>query len=143
MKSVYIIGSLANPEIVPLANRLRAQGLDVFDDWISGGSECDRRWEEYEKARGRSFIEALQGYHAKHVFEFDKFHLDRCDAAVMVMPCGKSGWAEMAYTRGRGKPAYILATEDISHFDVMIQFCTKIFTNEADLVSVLKEEHVL
>jgi hypothetical protein len=60
----------------------------------------------------------------------------------MVMPCGKSGWSEMAYTIGRGKPAYVLAIDGIERFDVMIQFCTKIFTNEADLVAVLKEEHV-
>jgi hypothetical protein len=47
----------------------------------------------------------------------------------------------MAYTIGRGKPAYVLAIDGIERFDVMIQFCTKIFTNEADLVAVLKEEH--
>ena len=27
MKSIYVAGSLANPEIMPLANRLRAGGL--------------------------------------------------------------------------------------------------------------------
>jgi len=140
MKSIYVIGSLANPEIIPFANRLRKAGIDAFDEWICGGPTMDRCWEEYEKARGRTFIESLEGYHAKHVFEFDKFHLDRCDAAVMVLPCGKSGWAEMAYTRGRGKPAYILATEDISRFDVMIQFCTKVFTSEKALLAVLKED---
>ena len=141
-KSVYVIGSLANPEIIPFANRLRKAGLDAFDEWLCGGPEMDLNWQKYEKARGRTFIEALQGHHAKHVFEFDRFHLDRCDVAVMVMPCGKSGWSEMAYTIGRGKPAYVLATDGIERFDVMIQFCTKIFTNEADLVAVLKEEHV-
>ena len=55
------------------------------------------------------------------------------------MPCGKSGWAEMAYTRGRGKPAYVLATESIERFDVMIQFASGIFTTEAALVEKLKE----
>jgi len=138
MKSVYIVGSLANPEIIPLANRLRAKGFDAFDEWICGGSEMDLNWQKYEKARGRTFVEALQSYHAKHVFAFDKFHLDRCDAVVMVMPCGKSGWAEMAYTIGKGKPAYILATADIERFDVMIQFCTGIFTTEEALVEALK-----
>ena len=137
MKSVYIIGSLANPEIVPLANRLRAQGFDAFDEWICGGSEVDLNWQKYEKARGRTFTQALGGYHAKHVFEFDKFHLDRCDAVVMVMPCGKSGFAEMAYTVGRGKPAYILATDSIERFDFMIQFCTALFTSEAALMHEL------
>src|ERR1035441_6810399 len=100
----------------------------------------DVNWQKYEKARGRTFVEALQGHHAKHVFAFDKFHLDRCDAAVMVMPCGKSGWAEMAYTVGRGKPAYILAADNIERFDVIIQLCTGIFSREEDLLAVLKEQ---
>lgn len=138
MKSIYVAGSLANPEIMPLANRLRAEGFDAFDEWLCGGPQMDRCWEAYEKARGRTFLEALQSYHAKHAFAFDKFHLDRCEALVMVMPCGKSGWAEMAYTIGRGKPAYVLATDGIERFDVMIQFCTAIFTSVEDLLAALK-----
>ena len=141
MKSVYVIGSLANPEIIPFANRLRKAGFDAFDEWLCGGPEMDLNWQRYEKDRGRTFIEALQGHHAKHVFAFDKLHLDRCDIAVMVMPCGKSGWAEMAYTIGRGKPAYVLATDGIERFDVMIQFCTAIFTDEEALLAVLKNDY--
>ena len=63
MKSIYVIGSLANPEIIPFANRLRKAGIDAFDEWICGGPTMDRCWEEYEKARGRTFIESLEGYH--------------------------------------------------------------------------------
>ena len=38
MKSIYIIGSLRNPEIPLLGNDLRKLGLDVFDDWFSSSN---------------------------------------------------------------------------------------------------------
>lgn len=137
MKSVYLIGSLRNPKITELGNRLRKLGLDVFDDWSSPGPEADSFWQEYENARGRTYAEALQGYHAQHVYAIDKLHLDRCDVAVMVLPAGKSAHLELGYTIGKGKPGYIFMEGEPDRFDIMYLFATKIFTNEEDLVKTL------
>ena len=110
---IYLIGSLRNPQVPAIAEALRATGvLEVFDDWFSAGPEADDIWQEYEVQRGRSYIEALQGLHAGHVFDFDKRHLDRCDGVVMVLPCGKSGHMEFGYVRGQGKWGLILLPED-------------------------------
>ena len=139
-RSVYLIGSLRNPNIIPMANRLRAQGFDIFEDWSSPGPETDSFWKEYEKARGRSYIEALQGHHAQHVFAFDKKHLDRCDAAVLVLPAGRSGHLELGYCVGKGKPGYILLdSEDTERFDIMYLFASGIFTSEEDLIAELRK----
>lgn len=137
MKTIYLIGSLRNPKIPHFANRLRKLGFEVFDDWYSPGPNADDFWRAHEKVRGRTFKEALSGYAAKHVFEFDKFHLDRCDIAVMLMPAGKSGHLELGYAIGQGKPGYILFDKEPERWDVMLQFASEIFLSESDLFKVL------
>ena len=135
---IYVIGSMRNKQIPVVANRLRAEGFDAFDEWFAPGEQADEKWKEYEQLRGREFIEALQGYHAKHVFEFDKFHLDTCDVAVLVLPAGRSGHIELGYVRGCKKPCYILLEEQTDRFDVMYGFATKVFATTEDLIAELR-----
>lgn len=112
VNSVYIIGSLRNPQVPEIGKKLRAVGLDVFDDWYGAGPEADDKWKEYEQLRGRSYQEALQGFAAKQVFEFDKKHLDRCEVCVLVYPAGRSGHLEFGYSMGKGKKGFILIAEE-------------------------------
>lgn len=107
---------------------MRDLGFEVFDDWVAAGHEADLKWQEYEIARGHTFEQALQGYAAKHVFEYDKFHLDRADIGVLLMPAGKSGHLELGYLRGREKPCFILFDEVPTRYDVMIQFAKACFS---------------
>lgn len=134
---VYLIGSLRNPNINKLAAAIRELGYEVFDDWTAAGPTADDSWRDYEKQRGRNYVEALQGYAAKHVFALDKQHLDRCDIAVMLMPAGKSGHIELGYTLGRGKKGYVLFDQEPERFDVMYQFATGIFLDEKSLLDAL------
>lgn len=131
VRSVYLIGSLRNPNIPAVAAVLRGAGFDVFDDWFAAGPGADDAWRDYEKQRGRTYREALNGHAAQHVFRFDKEHLDRCDAALLVLPAGKSGFAELAYTAGRGKPAYVLIDDgcEPERWDVMAAFATDVFAS--------------
>jgi len=125
---VYVIGSLRNPRIPEVAKQLREHGLEVFDDWYAAGPEADDAWRQYEKDRGHTYAQALQGHAARHVFEFDKKHLDSCDAAIMVGPAGRSAHLELGYILGQGKPGFILldqTTED-ARWDVMYQFATRV-----------------
>jgi nucleoside 2-deoxyribosyltransferase len=143
IKSIYIIGSLRNPEVVKLGNALRKLGLDAFEDWAAPGKNTDDCWKAYEKKRGRTYGQALKGYAATHVFEFDKHHLDRTDAAVLLMPAGRSGHLELGYTIGRGKPGFILfPKEPTSRWDVMLQFATQIFFSQNDFLNTLAEKYV-
>ncbi len=138
VKSVYIIGSLRNSEIVPFANELEAQGFEAFAEWKSPGPDADDFLRDYSKARGRNYKQTLQSYAARHIFEFDKFHLDRCDAAVMLMPAGKSGHLELGYVRGQGKPGFILFDKEPERVDVMYGFASDLFFNKEELFQVLK-----
>jgi len=137
---VYVIGSMRNHRIPEVAERLAAiTGYELFADWYSPGPDADDRWKEYELARGRSRIESLRGYHARHVFAFDKHHLDRSSACVLVLPAGKSGHLELGYMIGRGKPGYILLDEEDSRYDVMYQFATGVFEDIEELAAELRE----
>jgi len=137
---VYLIGSLRNPDIPKLAHHLRDKldfETEVFDDWYAAGPEADDKWMEYEKARCNTFAQALDGYAATHVYEFDKTHLDSCDVAIMVMPAGKSAHLELGYCAGRGKRTIILMNGEPERFDVMYKFADHVVTSWADLLNVL------
>jgi nucleoside 2-deoxyribosyltransferase len=142
MKSVYLIGSLRNPEVPKLAAELRAIGLEVFDDWFSAGFEADDWWQKYETARGHDFAEALAGYAAQHVYQFDLFHLKRCDAAILLLPAGKSGHLELGFMVGSGKPGYILMDKKPDRFDVMYNFATGVYFSRKELLDKLRPDVV-
>jgi hypothetical protein len=134
---IYLIGSLRNPEVPKIGGRLRSSGFEVFDDWYSAGSLADDAWRDYEKARGHSYSEALNGLAANHVFSFDKFHLDRSDAGILVLPAGKSGAIELGYIIGSGRPGYILL-DDPERWDVMFKFAKVVSDNLDDILGDLK-----
>jgi len=137
IKSIYLFGSLRNPGVPLLAALLREEGYDVFDDWYAAGPRADDHWMEYEKARGHTFAQALDGFAAHHVFNYDRSHLDRCDAGAMLMPCGKSGHLEFGYMVGQGKPAWILLDKEPERFDVMYRFASGVFTASDDLIRAI------
>lgn len=140
-KRVYLIGSLRNEAIPKLGVTLRNHGFEVFDDWFAAGPEADDYWQKYERQRGRTYNEALRGAAANHVFRFDKSHLDRCDAAVLVLPAGKSGHLELGYAAGLGKETRILLdpTQPADRWDVMYRFANSVESSVPDLIRVLKE----
>lgn len=134
---VYLIGSLRNEAVPFVAAMLRRNGLDVFDDWYAAGPRADDHWQEYEQGRGHSFVQALDGHAAWHVFRYDQEHLDEADAGVLVMPAGKSGHLELGYLVGQGKPAFILLDEEPERYDVMYRFATGVTADPAQLTSWL------
>ncbi len=136
-KTVYLIGSLRNPEVPKIAKRIRELGFDVFDDWYAAGPEADDKWRDYEKARGRTYKEALKGFAANHVYKFDLKHLNKCDIAVLYLPAGKSGHLELGYIIGKGKKGYILV-DNPERWDVMYKFASGVFHNFEELEKELK-----
>ena len=142
MSKIYTIGSLRNEKVPFIANELRNAGHEVFDDWYSAGPEADDYWQAYEAARGHNYKQALDGYAAKDVYNFDKHHLDRNDVVVLVLPAGKSGHLEFGYSIGKGKKGYILFDDDVQscRWDVMYQFADGVFFKLDELVKQLQKD---
>ena len=138
-KQIYIIGRLRNEKIPHIAQQLRDLGVDVFDDWFSPGPEADEFWRKYEQVRGSTYKQALSNWAGKHVFEFDKFHIDRSQIGVLIMPAGKSGHLELGYMIGQGKPGFIFFEEEPERWDVMHQFATEICVTMDELKKELKK----
>ncbi|MEK7192161.1 MAG: hypothetical protein AAB646_01435 [Patescibacteria group bacterium] len=128
---------MRNPEVPKIAKRIRELGFDVFDDWYAAGPEADDKWRDYEKARGRTYKEALKGFAANHVYKFDLKHLNKCDIAVLYLPAGKSGHLELGYIIGKGKKGYILV-DNPERWDVMYKFASGVFHNFEELEKELK-----
>ena len=125
-KVIYLIGSLRNETIPHIANKIRKLGFEVFDDWFSPGPEADDFWRNYEKVRGSTYKQALKNWAGKHIYEFDKFHIDRSDIGIMIMPAGKSGHLELGYMIGQGKKCFILFDQEPERWDVMYQFADEV-----------------
>ena len=142
---IYVIGSLKNTNVEVVANRLRKDmgpDVEIFDSWKSCGPDADDYWRDYEKAKGLTYKEALNSWAARHIFEFDDFHLQRATDVVAIMPFGKSGNLELGVSLGRGKRGYILFNETPERYDVMLGFCTDVFFNYEDLVVELKNPSI-
>lgn len=139
IKSLYVIGSLRNKNIPTIEKQLRAElGIEIFTDWFCAGRKADDSWMEHEKHRGKSYREALDSYAAKHVFSFDKTHLDRVDGAVLVAPAGRSAHLELGYVIGTGKPGFILLPSEPKRWDVMYQFANKICLTVEELITEIR-----
>lgn len=139
MKSIYIIGSLRNPNVPHLASFLRDHGFPTFDDWHASGPTADECLWAYEKLRGRPYDAALKGYAAQNQFHFDKRHIEEADIGVLMMPAGKSGHLELGVMIGMGKPVFILMDKEPERLDLMHNYATGVVFDKHDLVRRLKE----
>jgi hypothetical protein len=136
---IYLIGSLRNPEIPALGSYLRERGLEIFDDWYAAGPEADDYWQKYEQDKGESFGDALEGYAAQNVFEFDKRHLDAAYVGILVMPAGKSAHLELGYLAGRGTKTIVYFDKEPERWDLMYCLADYVVFNREGLSSVLDD----
>jgi hypothetical protein len=141
IKSFYVIGSLANENIARFSNDLEAQGYEAFSDWKSPGPQADSFLLEYSKIRGRNYKQILKSYAAQNSFLFDKFHLDRTDAAVLLMSAGRSAHLELGYTIGKGKPGFIVFDKEPERVDIMYNFATEVFFSQQEFFEYLKSNN--
>lgn len=136
--NIYLIGSLRNKEVQTIAAKLREDPkYTVWDDWQAAGPEADDWWQTYEKARGRTYPEALAGNAAQNTYHFDKAYIDLADIGILVMPAGRSGHLELGYMQGQGKPTFVLLDQEPERFDVMYQFATAVCYSMEDLLAYL------
>ena len=140
MKKVYLIGSLRCHAIRSLADDIRQLGFEVFDDWHAAGDKADDHWMEYERERGRTYQEALEGHAAQHTFNYDLQHLEDSDIGILVAPAGKSAHLELGYMLGLGRQGYIYMPEEPERWDVMVLFADKVCFSWEELVEELKND---
>jgi hypothetical protein len=135
---IYLVGSLREPKVIALGNALRDEGFLIFEDWISAGPDADDCLRDYYRARRFNYKQILSSPAAKHIFAFDKYHLDQSEAAILIAPAGKSCHLEIGYMAGQGKKTFYYLEEEPERVDIMTQFCTAVCLGYNDLVETLR-----
>ena len=139
---MYLIGSLRNPEIPVIGEYLRVgTGFEIFDQWWTASEDADDWLRDYFRFRKLGYKDAIHSYAAKHIFDFDQYHLNRADIGVLVMPGGKSAHLELGYLVGQGKPCYILFDREPERVDIMHNFANNVFFSKEELLNELKLKH--
>jgi hypothetical protein len=138
---IYIIGSLSNPVVETVADRLREEGFDVFDQWRAAQGDY---WADYAKRRGMTFREAIAMDFTETAFQFDMRYLRKASSCVLVMPAGRSAGIELGWMLGQGKKGYILYDGEPERPDLMAKMATGIYFSVEELINELKSsEHQL
>lgn len=132
---IYVIGSLSNPRVEEVADALRAAGIDAFDQWRAAQGDY---WADYAKRKGLSFREAIKLDFVETAFQFDLKYLKLAEAAVMVMPAGRSGGIELGWMLGQGKRGYILYDGEPERPDLMAKLATAVCFSIEELIQELK-----
>jgi len=125
------MGSMRSEHPLNIARLLVERGYEAYVDWHATGPESDDNWKAHALALGQDFNEALRQPHARQVYALDKAWLDWSDIGVIVMPCGKSAWAEMGFLRGQHKLVYALTEPNPERWDIMLQFAND-WTSDID-----------
>jgi hypothetical protein len=109
---IYVATSWRNEEQPAVVAALRADGHEVYDfrhpaEGDDGFSwrEIDPDWQRWDPA---TYREALETPPARRGFNFDMDALRRCDACVLVQPCGRSAHLELGWAAGAGKRTAVL-----------------------------------
>ena|SRR3990167_2325090 len=133
---VYVIGSLNNPAVEDVADRLEEAGFEAFDQWRAAKGDF---WADYAIRKKLPFREALKLDFVETAFQFDLKYLKACAAAVLVMPAGRSGGIELGWVLGKGKPGYILYDGEPERPDLMAKMATNVLFSVDELIAELKK----
>ena len=131
---IYVIGSLSGTRVEEVANQLRAEGHDVFDEWRAAQGDY---WADYAVRRKMPFREALTMDFTETAFQFDLRHLKQASIGVLVMPAGRSAGLELGWMLGQGKRGYILYDGEPERPDLMAKLATGVFFSVEELANEL------
>lgn len=105
--NIYVASSWRNAIQPSVVHALRAAGHEVYDfknpapgEHGFSWSEIDPEWKRWSPEK---FRVALTHPVAQHGFSLDMDALKRCDACVLVMPCGRSAHLELGWATGAKK----------------------------------------
>lgn len=132
--NIYVASSWRNPDQPGIVERLRSWGHEVYDfrnptpsypgfAW----SKIDPEWKSWSVERFRT---ALQGWLAVGGFELDHTAMQRADACVLVLPCGRSAHLEAGWFCGQDKRVFAVLGQAIEPELMYAMFDTIVETVE-------------
>ncbi len=111
----YVASSWRNVIQPGVVRLLRKNDFEVYDfrEPMVGNngfhwSEIDPNWQDWSPKQFKKF---LSNPIAQKGFNADFTAMKQCDAAILVMPCGRSAHLELGYFIGTGKPTAICLSD--------------------------------
>lgn len=136
---VYVASSWRNPLQDAVVEILRAASIDCYDFKNPEGgtgfswSEIDPDWLGWT---AEQYVEALEHPAAVAGYASDMAAMERADAFVLVLPCGRSAHLELGWAVGQGKRTCIL-THDGQEPELMAKMVDHIATSVHGLLGWL------
>jgi hypothetical protein len=148
---IYVASSWRNEFQQFVVGALRALGHEVYDfrgpgdGWGAGGdvpggfgwSEIDQNWQSWPSDVER-YIRGLDHPRAIEGFRRDMDALERCDACVLVNPCGQSAHAELGWACGAGKITAVYCPA-IREPDLMVKMADLVTASITDVYAFLEK----
>ncbi|MDR6117246.1 hypothetical protein QE370_000430 [Aeromicrobium sp. SORGH_AS981] len=141
---VYVASSWRNPLQDSVVQTLRAHDVDCYDFKNPDGgtgfswSQIDPNWQAWS---AEEYVRLLDHPIAQAGYDSDFNAMERADAFVLVLPCGRSAHLELGWAVGKGKRTCIL-TRDGEEPELMAKMVDHIATSEQDLLAWLRVDTV-
>ncbi len=146
-RSVYVASSWRNPVQPAVVAALRAGGVDCYDFKHPEPGNEGFHWSEVMPSYPRvgegspevladatEYLAALEHPIATEGFLRDFDAMQRCDACVLVLPCGRSAHLELGWFAGQGKLTAILLDGPTVVPELMYKLCDYVAPSIADLL---------
>lgn len=140
--NIYLASSWRNPHQPTVLAALRAAGHEVYDFRNPAPGNDGFRWSEidpdWQQWTPEQYARALSHPIAERGFSLDMAALQRCDACVLVLPCGRSAHLELGYAVGAGKATIVLQLAP-QEPELMVKMCSGLVSSIEDLVALLAD----
>ena len=117
---IYLASSWRNPRYPVTLERLRMAGFEVYDfrdpESTFQWKQIDPGWADWKPEEIR---QALDHPLTGRAFDADRDAIAKCDALVMLMPCGASAHMELGYAAGLGKQTVIVLAHTVTPAEKM------------------------
>lgn len=142
--NVYVASSWRNEEQQQMVVRaLRADGHEVYDFRHPEPGDDGFSWRQISNDRSwltdpDRFRAGLKHPVAQRGFGLDMGALRKCDACVLVLPCGRSAHLELGWATGAKKRTVVLLDTPLSEPELMYLMCDAICVSLGEVVSELR-----
>lgn len=141
-QNVYVASSWRNEALHRGAvAALSSAGHDVYNfrnaapfGWREIDESNDRSW----LTDPRRFREGLKHPIAQRGFASDMDALRKCDACVLVLPCGRSAHLELGWATGMQKHSIVLLDDPMSEPELMYLMCDAICVDIDEVIAELE-----
>ena len=141
--TLYIASSWRNTYYPEVVNHLRKAGFDVYDFRNPPSGDPGFKWhlvgEDWLQWSPAEYREKLHHPLVEHQFQNDIEALRRCDACVLVLPCGRSAHTEAGWFAGAGKPVVAYLPEKVEP-ELMYKLFTAVCCSLDEVVQTLTEK---